>query len=71
MCAWEKKQNDFYASGEVAGMAGMNDDYKDFHCEGKWAENTMAERILQSNASTGAVAFKGLYSIILIVWPLP
>lgn len=56
MCVWEKRQNDFYASGEMAGMAGMNDDYQDFHCEGKWAENAVAERILQSNASTGVLA---------------
>lgn len=37
--AWERKQNDFHAPGEMAGMAGVNDDYQDFHCEGKWAEN--------------------------------
>lgn len=71
MCAWEKQQNDFYASGEMTGMAGMNDDYQNFHCEGKWAENMMAENVLQSRASTGAVAFKGPNSIILIMWPLP
>lgn len=66
MCAWQKKQNNFYASGEMSGMVGMSDDYQDFHCEGKGAENTMAERILQSNPSTGAVAFEGPYSIILM-----